>query len=136
MLVTINSEEIELNFGIRFVRELDKKHNIVADGGKQIGMGLEELIPQLILGSIDALEEIIYTAMWGEKKKPTHDEMDDYMDSVEDIDSLFENVMNELKNQNATKKRALALVADIEERAAALEAMKKTQRTMKKNTKS
>ena len=62
--------------------------------------------------------------------------MDDYLDSVEDIDTLFETVLKELKNQNATRRKTLALVADLEERAKAQSALKKTKKILRNDTKS
>lgn len=136
MQITINGREIELNFGIRFVRELDKKFHVVLDNGKRIGTGLEETIPMLFTGSIQALEDILQAAVWGAEKKPTQEELDDYLDGVEDVDALFEAVLEELKNQNATRKKTLTLVADLEERAKAEAALKKTRRILKSDTKS
>ena len=136
MQITINGREIELNFGIRFVRELDKKFHVVLDNGKRIGTGLEETIPMLFTGSIQALEDILQAAVWGAEKKPTQEELDDYLDGVEDVDALFEAVLEELKNQNATRKKTLTLVADLEERAKAGAALKKTRRILKSDTKS
>lgn len=66
----------------------------------------------------------------------TQEEMDDYLDSVEDIDTLFETVLKELKNQNATRRKTLALVADLEERAKAQSALKKTKKILRNDTKS
>ena len=135
MQITVNEKQIELNFGIRFVRELDKKFHITLNGGKRVGTGLEETVPMLFSGDILALEEILQAAAWGAESKPTQEELDDYLDSVEDVDALFETVLEELKNQNATRKKTLALVADLEERKRAEAALKKTGKTLKNNMK-
>ena len=131
MQISVNGKNIELNFGIRFVRELDKKFHLTLEGGKRIGTGLEETVPLLF-----TLEDIIQAAAWGADGTLTQEEMDDYLDSVEDIDTLFETVLKELKNQNATRRKTLALVADLEERAKAQSALKKTKKILRNDTKS
>ena len=136
MQISVNGKNIELNFGIRFVRELDKKFHLTLEGGKRIGTGLEETGPLLFTGDILALEDIIQAAAWGADGTLTQEEMDDYLDSVEDIDTLFETVLKELKNQNATRRKTLALVADLEERAKAQSALKKTKKILRNDTKS
>ncbi len=136
MQISVNGKNIELNFGIRFVRELDKKFQLTLEGGKRIGTGLEETVPLLFTGDILALEDIIQAAAWGADGTLTQEEMDDYLDSVEDIDTLFETVLKELKNQNATRRKTLALVADLEERAKAQSALKKTKKILRNDTKS
>ena len=95
MQISVNGKNIELNFGIRFVRELDKKFHLTLEGGKRIGTGLEETVPLLFTGDILALEDIIQAAAWGADGTLTQEEMDDYLDSVEDIDTLFETVLKE-----------------------------------------
>ena len=47
-----------------------------------------------------------------EKERPTVQEIDDYIDSVEDIEGLFDEVVSELKKSNACKIK----VRDMEER--------------------
>lgn len=136
MQISVNGKNIELNFGIRFVRELDKKFHLTLEGGKRIGTGLEETVPLLFTGDILALEDIIQAAAWGADGTLTQEEMDDYLDSVEDIDTLFETVLKELKNQNATRRKTLTLVADLEERAKAQSALKKTKKILRNDTKS
>ena len=136
MQISVNGKNIELNFGIRFVRELDKKFHLTLEGGKRIGTGLEETVPLLFTGDILALEDIIQAAAWGADGTLTQEEMDDYLDSVEDIDTLFETVLKEFKNQNASRRKTLALVADLEERAKAQSALKKTKKILRNDTKS
>lgn len=134
MKITIKDKEIELKFGIRFVRELDSKFHVVLDGGKRIGTGLEETVPLLFAGNIIALSDILSAAVKANACEVSPEDLDDYLDSVEDIDQVFENVLEELKNQNATKKRAQSLVADLEERAKTETALRKTKKTLKSNT--
>lgn len=138
MQITVAGREIELNFGIRFIREIDEKYNVLVKG-KKFGTGIEETIPRIMAGDVMALEDVLYASTWMEKKRPTLSQMDDFIDGVEDIDGLFNEVLDELKKQNATKIRASAAVAETMEAAAQVEStlkeLEKTEKTLKKNTK-
>ena len=59
MQIEINGKEIDLNFGIRFIRELDEKYNLIV-AGKKVGVGIEETIPRILMGNVVALEDVIY----------------------------------------------------------------------------
>ena len=131
MQIEINGKEIDLNFGIRFIRELDEKYNLVV-AGKKVGVGIEETIPRILMGNVVALEDVIYAATWTAKKRPTLSEMDDFIDGVEDIEALFEEVIEELKKQNATKKRTATAVAGMTAQAAEINETKKKLETTEK----
>lgn len=104
MVLTINGTDHELNFGVRFVRELDKKYYVESQGGIKFGTGIETRVPMLLTGDAVTLAEFIYTALATDsKKKPTMQDIDNYVDHVEDIEALFDEVIEELKKQNATK---------------------------------
>lgn len=131
MQIEINGKEIDLNFGIRFIRELDEKYNLTV-AGKKVGVGIEETIPRILMGNVVALEDVIYAATWTEKKRPTLSEMDDFIDGVEDIEALFNEVIEELKKQNATKKRTASAVAGMTAQAEEINETKKKLQTTEK----
>lgn len=135
MQITVNEKPVELNFGVRFVKELNKKYHITLNDGIRVGAGLENTVPLLIDGDIVVLEEVIQAAAWKAENKPTEEELEDYLDSAEDVEGLFSAVLEELKNRNATRKKTLALVANLEERARAEAALKKTRKILKTSTK-
>lgn len=138
MQIEINGKEIDLNFGIRFIRELDEKYNLIV-AGKKVGVGIEETIPRILMGNVVALEDVIYAATWTAKKRPTLSEMDDFIDGVEDIEELFNEVIEELKKQNATKKRTATAVAGMASQAVEIDSTKKkletTEKILKKSMK-
>lgn len=103
MVVTINGTDYELNFGIRFVRELDKKYFTQSQSGIRYGMGIETQVPLLLTGDPVALADIISLGTVTEKKRPTMQEIDDYIDHVDNIEELFDEVISELKKGNATR---------------------------------
>ena len=104
MTLNINGKECELNFGIGFIRDLDKKYFLPSNSGAKFGNGLEVKVPMLLTGDVVTLAEFIHmgTARM-EKERPTVQEIDDYIDSTEDIEGLFDEVVSELKKSNACK---------------------------------
>ena len=117
MILKIKDKEYEVHFGIAFVRELDKKHAIELKGGGKFGLGLETVIPKLLSDDVITLAEVLYEGTAAEKGRPSQKDIDVYVDNVEDIDALFEEVIDELKKANATKKKTLKMAAEILEYA-------------------
>jgi len=109
MLLTISGKEYEIKFGIRFLRELDKKYFVESNNVKY-GQGLELKVPQILTGDILTLAEFLYLGMCTEKSKPTQAQIDEFLDETEDIEALFDEVTEELKKQNATKLKMRELV--------------------------
>ena len=102
MLLNIKNKEVEVRFGIKFIRELDKSNYFVKDGTK-FGAGLELKVPMLFTYDTVALSEIIYAGTWMEKSRPSINDVDEDIENCEDLESLFDEVLSELKKGNATK---------------------------------
>jgi hypothetical protein len=63
-----------------------------------------------------------------EKPRITQDQLDNYIDDEEtNIDFLFDDVLEELKKSNATKKKAEKLLENYQKEQERLEAMEATQ---------
>ena len=63
-----------------------------------------------------------------ENPRITQDQLDNYIDDEEtNIDSLFDDVLEELKKSNATKKKAEKLLENYQKEQERLEAMEATQ---------
>lgn len=106
MQITIGKKSIDLNFGVRFVRELDKLAGMEVEvqGIKQkFGMGLTVTLPALQQFDPATLSDVIYCAAWDNKPRPTQKAVDDYIDSDDDLDKLFDKVLDELQKANAVK---------------------------------
>ncbi len=125
MIIRVNETDYKVSFGVGFIRELDKKYYTEAKTGARFGMGLEVKMPMLLNNDIITLSEFLYEGTVAEEKRPTQKEIDAYIDSVEDIEHLFEEVVDELKKHNATK---LAVKRIREE----LKAQKEAEAEMKK----
>ncbi|WP_333603536.1 tail assembly chaperone [Lactobacillus acetotolerans] len=101
----INGKDVELNFGVRFVRELDKVAGVDVEG-VPFGFGLTKSIPALQSYDPATLSDVIYSAAFKSAKRPSLDEVDDFIDSignVTDLKKLFSDVSSELKKANALK---------------------------------
>ena len=115
MILKINDKEYEAFFGMSFVKTLDDKYSQKGIGGAKFGLGLSVIIPKLLDGDTTALEECLTASFSSERDKPSIKDIDSYIDHVEDIDALFDEVIDELKKHNATKKKTLQILETIEE---------------------
>lgn len=101
MVVKINGKEHEVRFGLKFVAELDKAYDKSGNAG--YGVGLSYAVPLLLSGDMRTLSEVLHLSFCTEKAAPSKDDVDYYIETVEDIEGLLEEVLTELKNANATK---------------------------------
>jgi len=116
MVLTINSKEYELNFGIGFLRETDKKY-FVEKAGIKFGASMDLKIPYLLAGDTVTLSDVLYAATHALKSRPAQKDIDTYIDSAEDIEALFEEVVDELKKSNATKAQVARLLTFLNPKA-------------------
>lgn len=120
MELTIKDKIYKFKFGIGFVRYMDGKSSI-NQNGVQFGVGLETLVPILMSRDTVALSDSLYIANRTENPRITADAVDDFIDDENtDVESLFEQVIEELKKSNATRLKVKDLLKDIEEQAKAL----------------
>lgn len=110
MFLKINDKKVELNFGIRFVRELDKVSG-VDTGSFNMGMALTKVIPALQTYDPVALSNVIYAASYKATPRPGMNEVDEYLDNVPNIEKLFDGVTKELLKANVVKTAAKNLKA-------------------------
>ena len=113
MELKINGEVKEFIFGIKFIRELDKKF-FIDNNGMKFGAGLSIGLPQLYSGNSAVLSDVLYAATTTEKKRPSLSDLDDYIDGCKDIESLFESVLEEIESSNAGKLVARQLKESME----------------------
>ena len=105
MILKINEKDVELKFGVRFVRELDKV------GSFNMGMALTKAIPALQAYDPVALSNVIYAASYGSTPRPAMTEIDDFLDGYAKIEKLFDDVTKEMLKANAVKVAAKNLKA-------------------------
>lgn len=104
MQVKINNKEVELKFGVKFVRELDKVAGLDVNGAS-FGMGLTKSIPALKTADPAVLADVIYSAASTNKAfRPSQDDVDNFIDDYDgDLEKLFDDVIKEMSAANAIK---------------------------------
>src|SRR5699024_789566 len=103
MQIKINDKDVELRFGVKFVRELDKIAGMDI-GGASFGMGLTKSIPALKTADPAVLSDIIYSATSTvQMGRPSRDDVDDFIDNCEDLEPVFDEVIEEMNKANAIK---------------------------------
>ena len=121
MELTINGQVYQFNFGMGFMREMNKKVSMPVDGVKDAkkNIGLRYAAAGIMDGDVEALEDLLLVANKGQNPRATTEILDEYIDDSDtDIDQLFEDTMGFLKNANATKKCVQNLEKTIEEEKA------------------
>lgn len=128
MELTIKEQVYQFNFGMGFLREMNRKVTVPVDGIKDVKrhIGLRYAVSGIMDGDVEALEELLVAANKDQNPRVTTALLDEYIDDPEtDIDQLFEDVLGFLKNANATKKCLQEIEKAIEEEKAKQEAEKK-----------
>lgn len=107
MQITISGKDYDIHFGMKFIRELDKKYYI-DQNGVHFGAGLETVMINLFTANPAALSDILYLGTCTEKVRPMPTEVDAYIEAVAEegkMDELFDRVRDELKNSPLTAKK-------------------------------
>lgn len=107
-----------LNFGMGFVRKLDKSVNIPVDGlpGVKKDIGLTYAIMSLLDNDIVMLSKVIDIANEGQNPRLTQAAIDAYLeDESTDIEELFNKILGFFKSANCTKRTAARVDAALKE---------------------
>lgn len=102
MELTINDKNYNANFGVRFVRELDKSAGLNVNGAS-FGMGLSKALVGLRSYDPATLSDVLYFGMLNAGSHPTQKQVDDYLDNDADLEKLFDEVIKELQESNSVK---------------------------------
>lgn len=123
----IGGQIIQLNFGMSFLREINKKQAVTEDG-ITVNVGLKLAVGNLCDGNVETLVDVIYLANTGCDPRITRDEIDRLIESDStDIDKVFGDVLGFLKTANATKKNTLKALENVEKQNKLVEAKLKMQ---------
>lgn len=107
MELTIGGQVYQFNFGFGFLKEINRRVMIPVDGvpGLKRESGLRYKVAGMLDGSVDDLIEILEVANRGQEPRVTRQMLEDYVsDEHTDIDQLFREVLDFLKNANCTRK--------------------------------
>lgn len=102
MQLVINGKTHNVKFGVKFVRSLDKAYPIKQQGLK-FGMALSAKIPELYAKNIASLADIIYHGTVTESPRPSLVDVETFVEEHEDLEKLFDDVLQELSESNAGK---------------------------------
>lgn len=119
--LTINNKVYPFNFGMGFMREINKTLSTAIDGVKDAkkNIGLRYKVLLVMDGDIEALVDILDCANKGQTPRVTRNDLDAYIDDENtDIDKLCDEVLDFLRNSNATKKTIAAMEKAVEEEKA------------------
>lgn len=105
MQLTINGTDYELNFGLRFCRELSKDKQ-QSNRGIDLRIGIENAVTNLYTGDVLILPDLVKAATSHLKKKPSDKDIEDFLDTYDDLGGLCEDFLSQLLEQSATKKKA------------------------------
>ena len=118
MELTINGTVYEFNFGMGFLREINKRVQTPVDGLKGVdkNIGLQFTVASIIDGDVEALVDALDIANKGMNPRLTRQALDAYIDDADtDIDGLFAMVIDFLSKANATKKTVASIQEAIKE---------------------
>lgn len=120
--LTINGIAYKFNFGMGFMREINKLIVQPVDDLKNVSqnIGLRYYVLCLLGKDIEALVKVLETANKGQDTRVTGALLDAYIDDADtDIDKLFGDVLDFLKRANATKSATMAVIEAHEAQTAA-----------------
>lgn len=114
MEIIINGEAYQFNFGMGFMREINKKVSKTVEGVKK-DVGLQYAVAGIIDGDLEELVNILAVANKGQNPRVTRALLDSHIDHEEtDIDALFDEVLDFFKRSNATRKTTEAVLKLVE----------------------
>lgn len=112
MEIEVNGEIYQLVAGFGFLHEVNKKVTVdVPNTGKKKEVGLKFMVASIIDGDIDALADCIFCMNVGQTPRLKKADVENYLEDVDDIDKVFEDVINFLSQANACKKEVRPLVS-------------------------
>lgn len=115
--LTINEQVYEFNFGMGFMREINKRVGTPVDGLPDVkkNIGLQYYVAGVMDGDVESLVDVLDTANKGHDPRVTKSLLDAYIDDENtDLDELFGKVMDFLERANATKNTVKNLKEAIE----------------------
>lgn len=114
--LTINDKVYEFKAGIGFLRDANKRVQQKIEGSDRVkDTGLQFLVAGLIDGEVEDLIDALDLMNKGFEPRLTKKQIKEYIEEVEDIDKLFDDVLGFLKNANVSKRITNNLLKAVEE---------------------
>ena len=122
--LTINEVVYQFNFGMGFMREINRRICAPIDGMPSVkkNIGLRYMVSGIVDGDLEALVDILEAANKGQNPRLTRQALDAYIDDeATDIDALFDQVTDFLKRANATRRITNEILEVVEKQKAEME---------------
>lgn len=87
MNLLISGKEYTLNFGLRFIKEMDETYKVDANG-MAFGMGIESTVSYMAMENPTVLYEIIKAGTAHLKSKPSNDDIESFLMEHAEKDTL------------------------------------------------
>lgn len=110
--LTINDTDYELNFGMGFIRKIDKTVQVPIDGlpGQKQNAGLQMAISYVIDHNLEEIEKMLIAANEGKSPKLTTSILDAYLeDEGTDVTEFCDQVLDFLRLSNCTSEKTKLL---------------------------
>jgi len=112
MEIEVNGEIYKLVAGFGFLHEVNKQVTVdVPNTDKKKEVGLKYMVASILDGDIDALADCIFYMNVGQTPRLKKADVENYLEDVDDIDKVFEDVINFLSQANVCKKEVKLLVS-------------------------
>lgn len=114
----INGKELNLSFGMGFVRDINETVKQPIDGAPGVfaKRGLAFAIGSIIDGDIEALADVLYTAARHAGEKVKRDEIDAIIEDEDtNVEELFETVLDFFGKSNCTAKQTKEMLKAVQE---------------------
>ena len=100
-------------FGFGFLKELNKQHTM-ASNGLTMRLGLENTLPNLINNDVETLLEVLKLANKTETPRASEKDLIELIESADDIESLFAETLEALKESNFTGMKTRKFLETVE----------------------
>ena len=112
--LTINGKVYTFNFGVGFVRKINKTVKVEMSGVTE-DAGLTMALTHIYDGDVIDLVNVLDMANEGRDPRVTKQELETYIEDPDtDIDKLFDDVIGFFTKSNATRKKAMKLFESLE----------------------
>lgn len=116
MEIEANGEIYQLVAGFGFLHEVNKRVTVdVPNTKNKKEVGLKFMVASIMDGDIDALVDCIFCMNIGQTPRLKKTDIERYLEDVEDIDKVFEDVINFLSHANVCRKEVMQLMSMQEE---------------------
>ena len=115
MEIEVNDDTYQLVAGFGFLHEVNKRVTVdVPNTKNKKEIGLKFMVASIMDGDIDALVDCIFCMNADQTPRLKKADIERYLEDVEDIDKVFEDVINFLSQANACKKEVRSLMTSMQ----------------------